>query len=471
MMILGITVDGDRVRGVVAERTRQAIEVVSYYERPLPSLNPGVEEFQAIIHDLIDEARVSDVAMVLNVPDVLITRLPSQERLHHRERTRAARLLVESQGFGGSAHLKMPMTSDDTVYVAVARQDRVDALDRIVRGAGGRLRWLDHEAYAWASILPETVQAIVVGNEHGAKLIIGGAETVEIGTYSPVEFAPTSIADESTEARISRAILEEAIAAAKANFADVDTIALDDSTRQYRSALASVLPNTIALVSYSLDIAPERTRWALACGVALRALQPEDRRLHVNFAEVRSALGEVTKRISRYVTGTDLGTLAAGAIVALTLVAWRSETTHELGRKAVAFEAQVLSSKQQATLIDEDLAKVATARAVLEHVEATQRSGPVLARQIAAIVERMDPRTSATSLGAEGAGWTLSGHAEDATEVAKLMTAVQSTGFESSLTSTEQQGNRLAYSLSLDPSQPPIVALPPTGGLPPEASR
>ena len=107
MMILGVTVDRHTLRAVVAERTRQAIEVVSYYDRQLASANPGVEEFQAAIGDLIDEARVSDVAMVLNVPDVMITRLPNQERLHHRERARAARLLAESQGFGA------PLLGDD----------------------------------------------------------------------------------------------------------------------------------------------------------------------------------------------------------------------------------------------------------------------------------------------------------------------------------------------------------------------
>ena len=312
------------------------------------------------------------------------------------------------------------------------------------------MKWLDHEAYAWASILPETVQAVVVANDHGAKLIIGGSETVEIGTYTPVEFTPTSIVDESMEARISRAILDEAIAAAVANFADVDTIALDDATGQYRHALTGVLPNTISLVPFTLAIAPERTPWALACGVAQRALQPDHRRLHVNFAESRSPMEEATNRVSRYLSVADVGTLAAGAVLAVALIGWRSETTHELMKKAAAFEARVLSAKQQATLIDEDVARVATARAVLERIEETQRSAPVIAREIAAIVDRMDARTSATTLGGEGRGWTLSGHAQDAAQVAQLMTAVQAGGFESSLTSTEQQGSRLAYSISLD---------------------
>jgi hypothetical protein len=459
MMILGVSFQGMVMRAVVAERTRHAIEILEYFEQPLASAVPSNDELQAALQNIVDETHVADVAMVLNVPDVLITRLPGQERLHHRERVRSGRLLVENQGFGTGARPKMPTTSDGSVYVAVARRERIDVLDRIVRGAGGRLRWLDHEAYAWAAILPESVQAIVVADAYGAKLIIGGTETVEIGTYTPVEFAATAMVEESTESRISRAVLEEVIAAAKANFADVETIALDDVTDQYRQALTRVLPNTIALVPFTLEIAPERTPWALACGVALRALQLEERRLHINFAESRSLAGEVGMRLSRHLSTVDIGTLAAGAVIAAGLIAWRSETTHDLLHKALALETRVLTAKQRASAIDEDLAKVARARAVLERVETTQRSGPVVARQIAAIVDRMDPRTSATSLGAQSTGWTLTGHAEDADQVARLMLAVQSSGFDSSLTSTEQQGARLAYSLALDP-----VPSPPTTG-------
>ena len=116
MMILGVTVDRNALRAVVAERTRQAIEVVSYYDRPLPSSNPGIEEFQAAIGDIIDEVRVSDVAMVLNVPDVMITRLPNQERLHHRERPalRACSPRVKGSGVRPASRCRRHRTEPPT---------------------------------------------------------------------------------------------------------------------------------------------------------------------------------------------------------------------------------------------------------------------------------------------------------------------------------------------------------------------
>jgi Tfp pilus assembly protein PilN len=461
MMVLGVTLAGDGLRAVVAERMRHAIEIVSYHEREIASASPSAEEVRVALHDLIDETRVRDVAMILNVPDVLITRIPNQERLHGRERHQAARLLVESYGFGPAAPFKMPQTRDSSTYIAVARQDRVDTLDRIVREAGGRLAWLDHEAYAWASILPENAQALLVANNAGARLIIAGAETVEIGTYLPADFASGIALGESTEAKISGAILEEIVSAAKANFADVDMIAIDDPAGHYKSALAAILPSSIGIEPFSFDLSPEHTEWALACGVALRALQPGHDRLHVNFTEPHTPLTAATNRLARFVGSGDFVALAAGVALAIGLISWRSETVHELQRKAVLLEQQVIQARQEAAFIDQKLATVATARAVLDRVESAQRSGPLTARQIAVIVDRINLQLTASTLGSTGGSWALSGHALDASDVAGLMTQMQSTGYDSSLTSTEQEGPRLAYAIELDPPAP--VALPSPG--------
>jgi Tfp pilus assembly protein PilN len=454
MMMLGVTIDNGALRAVVAERTRHAIDIVSYHERALASTTPTPDEVRVALHDIIDETHVRDVAMVLNVPDVMITRLPNQERLHGREREQAARLLVESYGFGPTVQFKMPTTHDGTVYVAVGRAERVETLEAIVKDAGGRLVWLDHEAYAWASILPENAQALLVAGHFGAKLIIAGTETVEIGTYLPADFASGVGLGDSIESKIAAAVQAEVIAAAKANFADVDTIAVDDDAGHYALALAAVLPSSMSIQRFTFDISPEHTDWALACGVALRALQPGHERMHVNFSDVRTPLGEVLNRVRTFAASGDFVALAAGLLLAIGLVMWRTETVHGLQLKAAALEQQVIQARQEASLIDQDLARVATARAVLQRVETAQRSGPLMARQVAVIVDRIDHNMTATTLGDSAGVWSLSGHASDTTQVAGLMTNLQSTGLDSSLTSTAQEGPRLAYSIELDPPAP-----------------
>jgi Tfp pilus assembly protein PilN len=460
MMVLGVTLDAGALRAVLAERTRYAIEIVSYHERPLASVMPAPDEVRVALHGLIDETRVRDVAMILNVPDVLITRLPNQERLHGRERQQAARLLVESYGFGSTVKFKMPTTRDGTVFVAVAREERVETLERTVREAGGRLVWLDHEAYAWGSILPAHVQALLVAGQFGAKLIIAGAETVEIGAYLPADFAAGAAIGESIEGKIAAAVQAEVIAAAKANFADVDTIAVDDVGSHYQSALADVMPASITIEPYAFDLSPEHTDWALACGVALRALQPGHERLHVNFSDARTPLGEVVNRSRLFVGSGDFAALSAGAMLALGLIFWRSETISGLTQKAALLEAQVMQARQQAALIDHELARVATARAVLERVVTAQRSGPLMARQVAAIVDRIGPGLTATALGSASGTWTLSGHATDTAQVAGLMTDLQTTGLDTTLTSTGEEGTRFSYAIELDPPAPVRSPLP-----------
>lgn len=461
MMILGVTLDAGALRAVVAERTRHAIEIVSYHERPLASVTPTPDEVRVALHDLIDETRVRDVAMILNVPDVLITRLPNQERLHSRERQQAARLLVESYGFGSTVKFKMPATHDGTVFVAVAREERVETLERTVREAGGRLVWLDHEAYAWGSILPENVQALLIAGHFGAKLIIAGSETVEIGTYLPADFAAGAALGDSIEGKIAAAVQAEVIAAAKANFADVDSIAVDDAGGHYKAALAAALPGSITIEPFAFELSPEHTDWALACGVALRALQPGHDRLHANFSDARTPLGEVVNRSRLFVGSGDFVALSAGVLLAFGLIFWRSETINGLQQKATLLEQQVIQARQEASLIDQDLAKVATARAVLERVETAQLSGPLMARQVAAIVDRIGPKMTATTLGSTSGTWTLSGHATDTTQVAGLMTDLQTTGLDTTLTSTGEEGTRFAYAIELDPPAPVASQLPP----------
>ena len=87
---------------------------------------------------------------------------------------------------------------------------------------------------------------------------------------------------------------------------------------------------------------------------------------------------------------------------------------------------------------------------ILDYVLEMEAKNP--GRQIAVIVDRINLRLTASTLGSTGGSWALSGHALDASDVAGLMTQMQSTGYDSSLTSTEQEGPRLAYAIELDPA-------------------
>jgi hypothetical protein len=462
--VLGVHIGIDSLYAVVVERVAHGLEVVSYFERKRRDATDGTADIVAQLQDVIDEAGVKDVALTIESTDAIVRHLPNQERLTGRERNAAAKLLVETNHFDQQTKVRLFSHGDEGWYVAAARHDRVGYLIDIVTRAGGRLTWLDHEAYAWADVVPPEAQALVVVDAGAVKLVIPGRSTVEIGTYLTREFPPQGI-DRSTERRIAEDILGKIIEAAQAQYADVDRVAVLDGRDEYMRQLRLLAPeNTLDVVPFQFagddeDGNPvDRRHWALARSLAIRALQPRHARIAVNFTEQKSQSSELLARVSSMVRTYDAGVVAAGLAVAVALCGWQYTMTNQLTARVTAYQVALKSKQQEASLIQGELGRIATARSVLERVEKAQRSGPLEARQVASIVERINERTSASGLIASNGTWTLTGHAPDDSVVAQLLDGLRSTGYDSTLNSASQQGPRLTYAIELD--APTVAAAP-----------
>lgn len=469
--VLGVQIGSDALYAVVVERLSHGLEVVSYHERKRREGTDGPADLVAQLQDAIDETGVSDVALTIESSDAIIRHLPNQERLSGRERASAARLLVETLAFDQQTKVRLFSHGDEGWYVAAARHERVNYLVDIVTRAGGRLTWLDHEAYAWADVVPTEAEALVVVDAGIVKLVIPGRSTVEIGTYLTREFPAQGI-ERSTERRIAEDILAKIVEAAQAQYADVDRVAVFDGRDEYlRQLRASTPENTLDVVPFQFtgedDDGNEvdRRHWALARSLAIRALQPRHTRIAINFTEQKSQSSELLARANSVLRTLDAGVLAAGLIVAVGLCGWQFTLTSQLTARATAYEVALMSKQQEATLIQAELGRIATARSVLERVEKAQRSGPLEARQVASIVERIGTPISASGLIASNGMWTLTGHAPDDSVVAQLLDGLRGTGYDSTLNSASQQGPRLTYAIELDAPATSSTGVPaPPGG-------
>lgn len=467
--VLGVHIASDALYAVVVERVAHGIEVVSYLERKRHDADDPAD-LVAQLQDVIDETGVPNVALAIESGDAIVRLLPNQERLTGRERAAAARLLVETLGFDQQTKVRLFSHGDEGWYVAAARHERVNYLVDLVARAGGRLTWLDHEAYAWADAVPMEAQALVVVDAGIVKLIIPGRSTVEIGTYMTREFPPQGL-ELSTERRIAEDILAKIVEAAQAQYADVDRVAVLDGRDEYLRQLRACAPeNTIDVVPFQFigedddgnDV--DRRHWTLARSLAIRALQPRHTRIAINFTEQKSQSSELLARASSVLRTADAAVLAAGLVVALGLCGWQFTLMNQLAARATAYEVALTSKQQEATLIQAELGRIATARSVLERVEKAQRSGPLEARQVASIVERIGNRVSASGLIAANGTWTLTGHAPDDAVVAQLLDGLRGTGYDSTLNSASQQGPRLSYAIELDVPAGSSTGLPPVPG-------
>lgn len=465
MKILGVTVAFGGIYAVLAERTAHAIEVVSYHERRGADATIPDAEFVTLLQDLIDETQARDVAMAVGAADAVVRGLPKQEHLSGRERTSAGKLLVENLGFGPQTKVRLVAHGDDGWFVAAARHDHVSSLVALVDRAGGRLSWLDQEGYAWADAMPPDAQALVVVDRGNTKLVVPGRATVESGVYPALEY-PAQGFDMPTERRIADAIVKAIIDAATARYADVDRVAVFDEDGAYLEALRAAAPRVMDVEPFVAEGEGEagevvdRRPWALARALAIRALQPRHARIAVNFTERPSASHDLLTRFGALARTADAAAIAAGLLVALGISGWHVATVQQLTTRAVAYEQELKGKQQEAAVIQDELGRIATARSVLERVETAQRSGPLAARNVAAIVERIGAPLSASGLVATNGVWTLTGHAPDDTRVAQLLDALRATGYDSSLNSASAQGSRLAYAIELDerpPAPAPVV--------------
>jgi hypothetical protein len=458
MRVLGVTREGDVVRAVLAERSGHEVGILAYYERPIDGDGMAV----TALGDMIRESGCARVAMALPAEDVMFSRLPGYAALKRSEWLGQARILVEEAGLG-DARVHLRVSASGVPYVAAARSSVVSSLRAGVEAAHGKLVFLDHESYAWSSVMPATAQALVVVRPEFVDLIICGSESVATMALG-IEPAERVI----DEGRVARSIAAALVEASKGEFADVDELALFDESDRFSVALRKTVSASTRIESYAWrpdgDDEDDRTAWALSTGIALRALGGDTRRVSFNFVERQSYLWNLAGRASRYVGIGDLAPVAAGALLALGLIGWRYTTVSTLASRAAELEAQVATAKQTAATVDQSLVDVTIARGILVMVETAQRSGPLAARDVASVVVGMGPHATATTLEVQDKGWTLSGHAPSYNELAGVLDTFGKSGFVPSLSSSQSQGTRVAYSLSFGeadasatPSPSPVV--------------
>jgi hypothetical protein len=442
MRVLGCALEAGTLRGVVAERAGNRTSIHAFLEH---DVHEG--DVSGALRALIARAGTSEVAWALSPPDVAITRLAAPEHVPGRERTKMARLRAEALGFAPGDAVRVVESRARVAYLAAARRGALAALATICRDAGARLAFVDHEAYAWSAVMPARAQALVLVDAHAVRLVVLGAEQVQLGIFAwEQDGAPIDAA------AIAASIADAFIEASKVGFADVDVVAAQDP----QDRIASLLRVKLAVgtvVPFALAVDPARTAWALACGVASRAVRGGGRRLAINLAERRSELAALVSTTARVDVG-DLGVVALGVIVALGLVGWRAESLRELRGRALAAENRLSSVRVAAAEFDRLTRQVALARSIVITVDATRRSGPLAARELAAISSRIRPGVSATSLTADPSGWNLAGHARAYGEIAQLVGSLAAGGYAPSVSATSPSSGRLGYALVLRRGMP-----------------
>jgi hypothetical protein len=436
--ILGCALGPGTVRGVVVGREGRTAAVHGFFERPIPD-----GDVAGALRELIAVAQTSDVAMALSPPDVSITRLPGQEHVFGREREKTARFRAEALGFEPSDSVRVVDGRSKVSYIAAARRTAVASVAATCREAGARLRLLDHEAYAWSAVIPPDAQALVLVDDEKVRLVVLGREQVQLGVFAWMNDGVAQSA-ESIAASIADAFIE----ASKVGFADVNVVAVDDAGDRIASLLASKLP-VGRVVPFVLAIDPSKTAWALACGIASRAVRGGGRRLLVNFGERHSELAALLSLTRSRLDFSDVAVVATGVMMSLGLVAWRAESLHELSSRAVMLEKKMTEARAHATEIDRMTQNVAVARSIVTTVDATRRSGPLTAREVAAISGRLRAGTSATSLVADPNGWSLAGHAGGYGDVAGLIGSLAEDGFAPSVNGASVSNGRLGYTVVL----------------------
>jgi hypothetical protein len=439
--VLGCSVDGAVLRGVVVGRAGKGAAIHGFFERPVRE-----GDLAAALRELIAVAETSDVAMALSPPDIALARLPGQEHVFGREREKTARFRAEALGFEPNDPIRVVDGRSKVSYIAAIRRDALALATSVCRDAGARLTFLDHEAYSWAAVMPAGAQALVLVDDEKVRLVVDGGEQVQLGLFPWVNDGGVQSGES-----IAIAIADAFIEASKVGFADVNLVAIDDPGDRIASRLAAKL-SVGRVIPFALAVDPARSAWSLPCGLASRAVRGGGRRLAVNFAERRSHVGTMLASTTAGLDLSDVAVVAFGAMVALGLVAWRAESIHELTTRALVLEQRMSSVRANATQIDKVTADMAIARSIVSTVDATRRSGPLVAREVAEISSRLRPGTSATSLAADTNGWSLGGHAAGYGDVAGLVGALAEAGFAPSVNGTSESNGRLGYTVVLQRS-------------------
>lgn len=439
MKVLGVAARGRHLLyGAVVERTRTRVVVEQYVEASLIGTS-----FEDALKALVDTTGVNDIAFVAAPPDVLIAPIQGQEHLGARERAKSGHLRAEAAGFVSPDRIRTIVAPSGTAYVCAIKHGLIKQYAAAAKSVGARAAFIDHEAYSWSAIMPRGAQALVVVEDTEVRLVVTGAEQVELGVY------PWNQREGSSARIIVESIAGALVAASKGRFADVTRLAVWDPSGSL-AGLVNAIPS-VDVVPFSLTIDADHTAWSLAVGTAYRAVKGSSRRrLLVNFTDRVGLVEEFLNRVSNGVSFGDVALVSVGCALLVGLCVWRAETIGDLDRRAMQTEQILAQAKTKAASVGRLADGVALSRGIVMIVEEARRTGPISAREIAAIAARVEPGTSVTSLTAEGLGWSLKGHAHSDDHLAKLLGNLTGAGFAPAISATDEQSGRITYSLSLE---------------------
>ncbi len=438
MTVLGCSVRGDVLRAAVVEADASGAAVHAFLERQVVA-----GDVAGALRELVPHAGTKDVAFALAPPDVAIVRLGAATDLRPGELGRAARLRVEAAGFERGEPVHLLEGRSGLRYVGAARRAAVTELANVCRTAGARLAFVDHEGYAWGAVMGSRAQALVLVQDDGVRLVVAGGEQVQLGLFSWQGDGYAAGSD-----AIAAAIADAFVEAAKTGFADVDLVLADDPQERIVAPLRARL-TAATIVPFALDVDPARTPWSLACGIGLRAVGRGGRRVKCNFARGGSRLATVGEGLRSSVSPTDIATIGLGVVTALALVAWRAESLRELTGRSTTLARQLAGVQSQNAGLDRTLRTLSVARGIVTAVDAARESGPLAARDVAAIVARLRADLSLTSLTGDANGWSLVGHARSYAGVAELVEVMASSGYRPSVGSLSDTDGRISYTITL----------------------
>ena len=122
--------------------------------------------------------------------------------------------------------------------------------------------------------------------------------------------------------------------------------------------------------------------------------------------------------------------------------------------RAAAADVALLEAQSRRTAlergrVDTLLAQARGAKAAIVYAERIRRSGPVLARRVAALAAYMPPDASASSLDARTQAWSFNGHTSSYAQLGSILEALSGRALAPVLATSEIDGARVKFAVAL----------------------
>ena len=178
--------------------------------------------------------------------------------------------------------------------------------------------------------------------------------------------------------------------------------------------------------------------------------------LRHNFWAARFDPGRHVSRITRQVALSELALcIFAVALIAGVLVLqdiWLTRTRADVA----ALEVRAKETSLERLRVEAMLAHAGQAKKAIVYAERVRRSGPILARRIAALAAYMPEDASASSLDARAQTWSFNGHVTSYAQLGSILEMFDSQALAPVLSESETDGPRIKFAVAL-PGAPPQV--------------